>query len=655
MHVVSQRVGRALLALGCLLLPLAARSASADSLILAWDPNVDPVTGYAVYVGSSQRIDVGNTTTFTYTNAVAGQQYCFAVAAYSSAGEGPKSSQVCGFSNRYPTLTNPGNQSSSAGQSVSLQLVGSDPDGQPVSYLASGLPPGLSLGTATGFISGTLSTSGTFSVTASVNDGVLTSSPQSFTWSVAAAPTADTTAPSVTISGPTTSSTYATTSTTVSLSGAASDNVGVSVVTWANDRGGSGTATGTGSWSIPSIGLQSGSNVITVTATDAAGNKGSDVLTVTYSAPDTTVPSVTISSPTTSSSYATTTSTLALGGSASDNVGVTQVTWSNDKGGSGTASGTTSWTIASVTLQSGTNAITVTAQDAAGNKGTKVLTVTYTPPDTTAPSVGILGPTSASTYATASNVVTLGGTASDNLGVTAVTWANDRGGSGFSSGTTSWSVASVTLQSGTNIITVTAQDAAGNKGTDVLTVTYTPPDTTAPAITISSPTTSASYTAPTASVDLSGSASDNVGVTRVSWVNDRGGSGTATGTTSWYVPTILLQTGTNVITVTARDAAGNQATDVLTVTYSSSSSTSTSPSSITLTGSVYASGKWVKSMLQWTTVSGRYVDVYRNGSRVTRTSNDGSYTDSPKGNGPFIYYLCVTDTNICSNSITLSR
>ena len=67
---------------------------------------------------------------------------------------------------------------------------------------------------------------------------------------------------------------------------------------------------------------------------------------------------------------------------------------------------------------------------------------------------------------------------------------------------------------------------------------------------------------------MGGTASDNVGVTSVSWSNSRGGSGSASGTTTWNVPAIGLQTGTNVITVTAHDGAGNSGTDVLTVEYS---------------------------------------------------------------------------------------
>ena len=52
----------------------------------------------------------------------------------------------------------------------------------------------------------------------------------------------------------------------------------------------------------------------------------------------------------------------------------------------------------------------------------------------------------------------------------------------------------------------------------------------------------------------------------MSWTNSRGGSGNATGTTSWSAAGIALLTGSNVLVVTARDAAGNTRTDTLTVT-----------------------------------------------------------------------------------------
>src|SRR5207247_9386452 len=66
------------------------------------------------------------------------------------------------------------------------------------------------------------------------------------------------------------------------------------------------------------------------------------------------------------------------------------------------------------------------------------------------------------TYSTSNALLTLGGIASDNVGVTRVTWANSRGGSGMAIGTTSWMASGIGLQPGTNVLTVTAQDAAGN-------------------------------------------------------------------------------------------------------------------------------------------------------------------------------------------------
>ena len=166
-------------------------------------------------------------TTWSYTNAVAGRQYCFAVSAYFAGPvEGPRSSEVCGFSNAPPTLVNPGAQRSTIGQADSLQLAGSDPKGDPLTYSATGLPPGLKLMASTGYISGTPTTAGSYSLTARASDGVLTAS-QTFTWTVGVA---DTTPPVVNITGPTSAATYATSAATLALSGTASDADGVTQV-----------------------------------------------------------------------------------------------------------------------------------------------------------------------------------------------------------------------------------------------------------------------------------------------------------------------------------------------------------------------------------------------------------------------------------------
>jgi hypothetical protein len=121
----------------------------------------------------------------------------------------------------------------------------------------------------------------------------------------------------------------------------------------------------------------------------------------------------------------------------------------------------------------------VISVDASGNEavsGDDTFTTASSPPlDTTDPTVYITSPTWRSTYATQEGTLMLGGTASDNVAVTSITWANNRGGSGTALGTTDWTIPDFSLQSGDdNVITVTATDAAGNSATDTLTVDVRP-------------------------------------------------------------------------------------------------------------------------------------------------------------------------------------
>ncbi len=90
------------------------------------------------------------------------------------------------------------------------------------------------------------------------------------------------------------------------------------------------------------------------------------------------------------------------------------------------------------------------------------------------PSISINSPTGTTSYSTTTGTITLGGVASDDVGVVDVIWVNEAGGSGDCSGTTTWNTTSISLAEGTNIITVTAWDTDGNPVSDVLTVTYTP-------------------------------------------------------------------------------------------------------------------------------------------------------------------------------------
>jgi endo-1,4-beta-xylanase len=83
------------------------------------------------------------------------------------------------------TVTSPGNQTSTVGTAVSVQVQATDSgSGQTLTYSATGLPAGLSISSSTGLISGTPTTAATSSVTVTAKDGTGVSGAASFSWTV---------------------------------------------------------------------------------------------------------------------------------------------------------------------------------------------------------------------------------------------------------------------------------------------------------------------------------------------------------------------------------------------------------------------------------------------------------------------------------------
>ena len=85
--------------------------------------------------------------------------------------------------------------------------------------------------------------------------------------------------------------------------------------------------------------------------------------------------------------------------------------------------------------------ISLTAYDTSNNESAKSTEISGIPPDTQIPTITITSPTSASTFTTTGQTITVAGSATDNLDVTQVTWINNRGGSGTAVGTDSFSAA----------------------------------------------------------------------------------------------------------------------------------------------------------------------------------------------------------------------
>ncbi len=221
------------------------------------------------------------------------------------------------------------------------------------------------------------------------------------------------------------------------------------------------TVSSTGSFSLTAQ-LNPGTNALTVAAADAAGNRATQSFTVTRAA-SATPPTVRITAPASSGTYAAPAPTVVLTGTASHPQGVTRVSWSTSAGAAGLASGAASWQTPAIGLASGTTVITVTAVAADNSSATASLAVQYSPsaPDTTQPALTILSP-AASTFATTADRITVSGTAADNTAVATVQWSTNLGGSGVAAGTNSWS-AVIPLLLGSNTITIRARDVAGNQ------------------------------------------------------------------------------------------------------------------------------------------------------------------------------------------------
>ncbi|MFT7868146.1 MULTISPECIES: putative Ig domain-containing protein [Amycolatopsis] len=94
-----------------------------------------------------------------------------------------------------PVVTAPGAQTGAVGQAASLQIQASDPQGDALTYSATGLPAGLTIGASTGKITGTPTTAGTSSVTVTAKDPAGNSGSATFTWTISAAPADSTRTP----------------------------------------------------------------------------------------------------------------------------------------------------------------------------------------------------------------------------------------------------------------------------------------------------------------------------------------------------------------------------------------------------------------------------------------------------------------------------
>jgi hypothetical protein len=179
------------------------------------------------------------------------------------------------------------------------------------------------------------------------------------------------------------------------------------------------------------------------------------------------------------------------------------------------------------------------------------------------------------------------------------------------------------------------------------------PTNTAPTVTITSPANGATIVIGS-TVSLAATATDaesgNLS-SQVQWT-DNGvpiGSGN-------LLSTLLSLIGVHTYVARVTDPGGLQGSSQVSVTVTLlPSGGGTTVGTLTTTGWKTTTGRQ-KVDLRWSGLSGANVDVYRNGSKVMATPNDGAETDGigAKGSATYVYKMCLTGTQSCTPNATVT-
>ena len=263
------------------------------------------------------------------------------------------------------TVTNPGNQTSTVGTAVSLQIPATDSaSGQTLTYSATGLPAGLSINSSTGLISGTPTTAGTSSVTVTATDTTGAHGSAAFTWTV--------NPPNVvTVTNP--GNQTSTVGTAVSLQIPATDSASGQTLTYSATGLPAGLSINSSTGLISGTPTTAGTSSVTVTATDTTGAHGSAAFTWTVNPPNV----VTVTNPGNQTSTVGTAVSLQI--PATDSASGQTLTYSATGLPAGLSINSSTGLISGTPTTAGTSSVTVTATDTTGAHGSASFTWTVNP------------------------------------------------------------------------------------------------------------------------------------------------------------------------------------------------------------------------------------------------------------------------------------
>jgi len=339
---------------------------------------------------------------------------------------------------------------------------------------------------------------------------------------------------------------------TVTVTATATDNFGVArVELWVD---GALVLTDTAapySFAWDSRAAINGPHVLSTRAYDGAGNEAVSADVGVSTDNDVVPPAVSLTSP---AAGAVLTGTVLIEADASDDRGVTQVSFYDGSTLLNTdtlAPYAYSWN--TDVAARGAHTLAARAQDAAGNVTISSPVLVYVGVDTVAPTASITSPTSG---AVVSGTIAVLISASDAFGVTQVELYVDGvlAGSDLTSPfSISWD--SATVPSGSHTLTARAYDLAGNVGISAGRTITANNDYTAPTVSVTAPANGATVAG---TVTITASATDNSSVSKVEFFVD--GALHLTDTTSPYAvswSTRPLPNGSHILTAKAYDPFGN--------------------------------------------------------------------------------------------------